>query len=422
MRKVLVVLMILSVMGGAFAQGNWSVSAGAEIGTIIDFQAYGSNASVGKAAINAGAGYHRTYDWYDGLRGALNLGYNNGGLNISIGFTQNEHPQGEYAPEAYVSYSGDFYSFKFGGNIINFIDNKQNDGGLELWGNFSFFKGIMNLEVAHFSGNDKQRWMTESYIQGKVDVWLGANLGDSDGPRSGMILEFNVIDGLNVGVYTPNLFDFGGSAGTIFSASGGAIDGTPAYNLMEDAVKQSIFGLTFSMFGNFGVSAGFNFGESTFLLTGAVKNIFNMMGIGFFAEANFDTTFTMGIGIGVDFSGGNWGAALGAFFGGIGQGYQQLSVSLYPQFYYLIFPNSLAFILDAQIDLKGNSDIGFMVRPQIFINFKGEGVSASGIYWPPRWDSFNTGMYIRYRYANVGQWAAWPCPTNAVEFIFGWSM
>jgi len=412
MRKVLVVLLILSVMGGAFAQeGSWSVGAKAEIGAIVDFKAKEAL----KGATTSGTGYHAK-EYYDGLMGALSVSYNRGGLNISLGF--NQYEQFGYGAEAYVSYAGDFFTFKFGGDIVKFLSSPDiEERDLELWGTFNLFKGIMALEISHFSGNDKTRWTTENFIQGKSEKWSGANLGDDAGGvlgnRSGLITEFNIIDGLNVGFYMPRLFDIGGYDIAGFK---GYPENQPAWDLMEDAVKQTIMGVTFSMFDNFGVSAAFDFGKSYFLLTGKVTNLFKLMGVGFFIDANFKSSFTMDIGLSVEFSGNNWGAALGALFYGVGTGDGNLAVKLFPQFYYHIFPNSLAFLLDVQIDLKGNSDIFFAIEPQIFINFKGDGISTN-YYWP-----MNTGLHVRYTWRNTGAWTSWPTNVNALEIIFRWSM
>ena len=398
MRKLFTALLILSVMGGAFAQ-EWSFSGSADIGTVIDFEE--------DPVKGEGAGY-------DGLFGKVSAGYDNGGLSIGIDYKFNVS-NGSSDISASAAYEGDNFFVKIGGSLSNLIsapfynklaydeelaiwiaadpDNNNEDNFDfefpfppvidDLWGYYKFLDQKIHLEVA-YNGQDAGHYFTGFYAQDKADIWGDANLNGI----SGIWVDFGLIEGLNFGFVNRGLFNIN------------------KYDFI-DVFKATSFGLTFSMVENLEISALYSIEGSNILLTG--KYGLGDMAFGFLFNANFNSGFIGDAAVNFDFNAGAFGVSLGAALMGIGD---TLNTFIYPKVTYNIIPESLAVMVEG--GLKFGSDlVGFMVCPSLWFNFKGTGAVTG-------YDDFDTGIIVRYKFAN-DKWTGEAKGTNAFDITFRWA-
>jgi hypothetical protein len=268
MRKILVALLILSVMGGAFAQeSNWSVSGEAEIGTIMNFSGVQfarctcvftlddyelALEILGADPVNyadlimamqmaefckrdptcmenfvaIGGHAYNQYGWYGDIRGTLSLNYNrdgfSGGIAIQPGFYAADDNDMIFLS---MSYTGDNFGFTSEHSLIKLFNNTFEPG--RLWGWYRMFD-MLYIEAAFVSGN-KNFWNSGDIIGEVFDSDFGAfiNTVNWAGYNSAEFgWGFTSVDGHNYFLLDVNLasFDipvnFGVMLPRVFAAAG----------------------------------------------------------------------------------------------------------------------------------------------------------------------------------------------------------
>ena len=430
MKKILVVLLILAVAGGVFAQeGSWSISGGMVVGTRIDFDPDPEQDTNDPALVD-GIGY---FDWQP-INGALNIGYNKDSINVSLTFATNESG-------ADVSFDGE--NFKGQIKVDGFNSLVQNwghtsaDGGRgaisRLWGEFKFFDGIVTLLPA-FASPDTEYWVSDKtgtfkdkVAAGGSNPWkrLDSPFGGGDTftkvDHHNYLLAGAEVGGLNFGVQIHNLF----------APSNGAWGwqkqtGNTNSNLFVDGVlKQMILGLSFSQspfefaaqfkLANYGVYFGGKFFAGPITVGFSAEGILDGDGASLTGKdgtviANDADPQQVKIGGKVEYAGDDFGGGLSGFYEKKDLGMETKArsdwylstVGIEPFFYYAAIPSHLMFRLDVGFyffnDTDGNTSdkaTVWALQPQLFWNFLGTGATDS---W---WGGFNTGIVIRYRLANA---------------------
>jgi hypothetical protein len=180
MKKILVVLLILSVAWGVFAQdGSWRVSGNVEIGTRLNFDPtpWNNNDSPkpeDDQATVAGIGYNH----WDAPSGRFALIYgtfvNDGALSTGLKF--NTRAAGA-ENEPFFSYNGENFNFSTAlyGNALLVGGVGQDAGSLSdgdgyikrLWGNYKFVNGIVFIEVA-YRGEEQEFWYSDTTAGGRA--------------------------------------------------------------------------------------------------------------------------------------------------------------------------------------------------------------------------------------------------------------
>ncbi|MCL2271726.1 MAG: hypothetical protein FWC19_02840 [Treponema sp.] len=168
MKKILVVLLILAVAGGVFAQGNWNLGGKVELGATMDFN------NAGQFPETDGPGFNALdfAAWGDdgGVnRAAVELKYGNEGFNAGLLFRTWD------ALRATVSYYGENYGFGGRVYLLSTLFNTANDGAisiwndLELWGNYKMLNGLVDLRVG------VNNWISDPW---RSDMSFGIFRGD----------------------------------------------------------------------------------------------------------------------------------------------------------------------------------------------------------------------------------------------------
>jgi len=169
MKKILVVLMILAVAGGVFAQqGTWSLSSNAAIGARINFDPDPENE--GDVALIRGSMYQRPYNDYTSIFGSLGLNYSRGALGVGLTFSTEGTIVGN------VNATGENYKFQVAANLNEFWGpgagaiNGGAPGGIpqsydkkfpaRLWGSYSLLNELVLLEIAYRS-RDTELWVSD---------------------------------------------------------------------------------------------------------------------------------------------------------------------------------------------------------------------------------------------------------------------
>jgi hypothetical protein len=390
MRKVLVVLLVLFVLGGLSAQGNWSVSGNVEIGAIFDFDTDPDPATV------TGGAY---WDW-DVPRGILELNYSNDGFGGMIEF----HTSGNVWLE--MNYAGENFAFQAGTDLINFfnvfegdINGTEIEGSLSgsrapgsLWGYYQFFDGLIHLEAAYAS-RDTNFWTSSQVVGDVFNDWdfvsmfgywnnttgaglydLGWGFADVDGDNY-FAVDFTFA-GMNFGVMLYDLFDMDGD------------------ELVDGVLQNMVLGLMFDM-DNIEFAVQFdmaNYGAylGATLSLGALS--FELGFQGLFDTDAFPEETVAAFAAGVSYSTDLFGAALKAGYLIAPTDDNENVIGVLPSFYYNVLPDHMRLMLDAGFWFT-ESDFHWAFMPQIWWNFKGDG--AIGNYW---WypGGPQTAIYIKY--------------------------
>jgi len=465
MKKILVVLLILAVAGGVFAQeGSWSLGASAQIGTHLTLDpltpagggVYNEvlNADNNQVALIQGNVYHRPYHEWGAIRGNVNLGYVRGPLNIGLDFDTRGYIM------ATSTASGDNYRFVIAGAINSWFD-ASTAGALgansamggeprikRLWGEYKMLNEMLTL-VAAYVGPDTMYWVsddTAGLIDDVVAKTAGFGLGGyhhyfpilfghgNSGVGHGqtftkvdmhnyLLADFG-FSGLNFGVMMPNVFrngyigalqghqQFGLTQGTLsFAGSDG-----PAIEFVEDVLKRSVLGVKFSMSpiefaAQFRIADyGIYFGGKFF--AGPVTVGMSFMGI--LNDPASDARL-MKFGGSVDYNAGAFGAGVSAWYrnhrpGALATVFNSV-IGIEPSFFFNVIPTHLRFELDAGFyfddfynggTVAFSKDIYWAVQPQLFWNFRGTG---AGSFW-----GVSTGIIGRYRIVSER--------VNALDVVF----
>jgi len=438
MKKILVVLLILAVAGGVFAQeGTWSISGKAEIGALIDFDPDPENLTEDEVALIKGRGYWKEYDQYSEILGSVSLGYTRDALKIGLIFSTEGYINGSASAtgDGYRFYvSSDLNNLIFPNDIRSPVNNTNGIGGggngstghvlNRLWGEYKLLNDIVTL-VAAYRSADEEYWISDktgAYIDDVVAASGGSpnkiynpgnhnvyNLwrdGDAYNPprsfthvdRHNYILGNLSFVGLNLGLMIPNVFP------TNYTANARGWEGqTPGGNsgvkFVDDALKQSVFGAKFQMapieiaaqlrLDDYGVYLGGKF------FYGPVTVGLSFMGE--LADKDEDGSITKA-GASVGYNGGQFGAGLKGWYRTDGTSdVKNNYIGVEPNFFFNVIPTHLRFKLDAGFYFLTFTNAGaeekenvWAVQPQFFWNFKGTG---AGEYY----SGLNTGMIVRYR-------------------------
>ncbi|MDR1836196.1 MAG: hypothetical protein LBQ89_00895 [Treponema sp.] len=349
MKKILVVLLVLAVAGGAFAQqGSWDISGNAKVGTILDFNT---------SPIPATG---------DSIDGEVSISYSLNGLSASIGF----HAFGAISGSA--EYEGNNYKFKVAGNLLE-IDPTALSGsdvvGIgtvapgELWGYYKLVGGMIHLEAA-YKGRDNGWWSSNDTATLVADVGFNwANLNGGNG-----LLAAIEIANLSGGIILPNLFDNG-----------------VAHPLMDDVFKKLIFGFKIDMdpinfAGQFKVE---NYG----VYIGAEAK-FAMLTFGLSFLGTFETAVDAGVGLKIAYDADPLSAYIGVAMGLKGDPLKTNFV-INPGFAYKVIPDYLLFKVDAKFGIGPDDALTWNVEPGVFWNFRGSGAN----------DDPGTGFLFKYKLA-----------------------
>jgi len=238
MKKILVVLLVLAVAGGVFAQeGSWSVSGTAEIGTYIDFDNDAAKDPITgtfndkEPAVVRSSGYNAPYGYYQPLDGYASINYSLGGLGAGVSFSTLDDDLAKIGGS--MTYDGDNYKFQVESDLSALINGISNVS--HLWGYYKMLNGLLHLEAAYNSRDiNGEFWTSDTaagmFIDGNYTVsgpitrvsqltdFSGGNGKENDamapGSRStfsgnshGNYLLANVeLENLNFGVLIPKLF------------------------------------------------------------------------------------------------------------------------------------------------------------------------------------------------------------------------
>jgi len=157
MKKILVVLLVLAMAGGVFAQqGSWNLSGGAEIGTKVDFDPRPNTNDAGAQATVGGNG---------DLNGTMGLAYSLGGITAGIDLNT-AGLAGFYTSFAGKNNLGNDYAFRAAVDGLMELADLDRDfsdlmgigsGTASLWGKYSMLSNIIGLEAAYKSA-DSEFW------------------------------------------------------------------------------------------------------------------------------------------------------------------------------------------------------------------------------------------------------------------------
>jgi hypothetical protein len=465
MKKILVVLLILSVAWGVFAQdGSWRVSGNVEIGTRLDFEPTPwTDTTDDDNAVVSGVAYNH----WDAPRGRFALIYgtfvNDGALSTGLKF--NTRAAGA-ENEPFFSYNGENFSFSTAlyGNALLAGGIGQDKGSLSdgdayikrLWGNYKFVNGLVFIEVA-YRGEEQEFWYSDTTAGGRKlnNALAGGKDRGTDVTRSasffGKPSTFTFTDSgganyfltqinlaaLNFGIMIPELFGgrinyytgYGGGTPTpqednFHGHSTGylveAPDGTPGI------LRETIFGVKFNMAPiefaaqfkarDAGAYIGAKFFAGPVTVGASFSGLFNPDKD---PAGNYTNTKFFKVGGDLNFNGGVFAAGLAASLErdtdpNASAEFLQL-LRIQPRFSYNVIPSHLCFALDAGFFFYSNngvtkttdgsekeSDITWAVQPQLFWTFLGTG-ARNGYGWTgPFYQGGPTGFIVRYRIVSAG--------------------
>jgi hypothetical protein len=342
MKKILVLLLVLAVAGGVFAQeGTWSLGGGVRVGTEVNLNVKPVTVGAGnEAPVDSG-------DWNN--RGQLNVGYKLGNLSTNIGFEVSQKGIGAEGRNN-ISLSADYdagnYRAKASSNLAKILgitaSANYKDVISELWGYYKLLNGLVHLEGA-YAGRDNT-WWESSTVYG--DGWANLNgRGNSDGG----LLANVTIESLQFGIMVPKLFKMG-----IVNL----VDGD------DSALKNSVFGFKFVMapiefaaqfrFKQYGVYFGGKYTAGPVVIGLNFKGIMDSGNIGVGASADYTADL---FGAGVNFK------------------YQLKTakwMEVNPSFYYKVIPDYFYFKTELGFHFEDGAII-WKITPQIAWNFLGNG-------------------------------------------------
>jgi hypothetical protein len=452
MKKILVVLLILSVAWGVFAQdGSWKLGGNVEIGTKLDFEPTPWDDDTENDKARAGGA---AYNSWDTIRGRFMFYYTAfvGDGQATAGLLFNTRDGGgENVP--FFSYNGENFNFStaLAGNELLVVKNSNNHFGYlrRLWGNYKFVNGLVFIEAA-YKGEDQQFWVSDVTAGGGAltvqdDAAAGTDkvnhhaffgkpktfTSTGSGGANYLLADIR-LEAINFGIMIPYLFGGDIGNGYYYSGYGSAPNpwGAKDNRLLSDSVlKQTIFGVRFSMApvefaAQFKVQhSGAYIGAKFF--TGPVT-----VGAGFSGilspedidgDGMKDVMKFFKFGGDLDFNGGVFSAGVSGSMERTSDSnntsaYFQL-IRVQPRFAYNIIPSHLGFTLDAGFYFATvtdgdvtEKDITWAVQPQLFWNFLGTGAQRS-YGWAGPYPAYGggansqghaTGIIARYRIVSAG--------------------
>jgi len=427
MKKILVVLLVLAVAGGVFAQeGEWSLSGAVSVGTHIDLDI---DIDTNDDPV---VGYS---DGTDRTNSTFGISYERGGIGIGIDFGQFNDFSGT------LTYDGENFKFKAGANLSKLFfavaggsvdDNSAYFGDSltnSLWGSYEMLNGMVHLETAFKSRDISGKYWTSNTVGAFYDN--GANNGTFLGYRDTLSLNktfdgagnsFSAFDGgnfllanlslnnLSFGVLVPNLFfseqyGVGNRNGYAKSpvASYRSYDDTESALLAADIMRKMVVGVKVDMqpmefaaqilLEDYAVYFGGSIGFGN-LTAGA-----SFMGILAPTDGDGEPTHEtiMKVGGSVGYDTDAFGAGLEAWLGMLGDPSNEngTQVGFEPYFSYNVIPTHLQFKVNASFIFNNvyngsekdteNSEVIWGLKPQLYWNFLGTGAGT--------WD---TGIGVKY--------------------------
>jgi len=280
MKKILVVLLVLAVAGGVFAQeGEWSFSGTAEFGVGVDLDPVPfADDVVGDKplATSSGTQFHRNFGGYQGIRGQLGINYNREGFGA--GLTIQDMVEDPTLIGS-LNYGGENFNFGAESNVSDLIDNQANFK--KLWGNYTFLDGLVFLEASYSRGwRGDQFWASDT--TGAFRNWNGRGNEVINGPGENGYVDSHTftqtdgewgpgggssyiaadvrLQGLSFGVMIRDVFlkEKGysiqpdgsityGTTGKKANAQNGKYDVTLPVTFVDDVLKEMVFGVKFEM-------------------------------------------------------------------------------------------------------------------------------------------------------------------------------
>jgi hypothetical protein len=448
MKKILVVLLVLAVATGVFAQeGEWSVGGKTEIGVYVDLDPVPG--SSGEKALYKNSGYWSPYHWYGPTTGVFEVNYTRDALKAGFDFDVLDISDGDPAIGGYATYNAGNFAFEVKTSLAVLAGSMPDVQ--RLWGYYKLLNEMIHLEVAYDSRD------TEFWISDKT-----AGYGSDNGPGTGAgpiidlshnndcawklndrntftkvdhgnyLLADVQLENLSFGVMLNNLFmdnayTHGNARARSDAASGGNLSrkvGGPSYEIIENVLKKAVFGVKFNM-QPIEIAAQFRIGNYGAYLGGKV--FFGPVDVGLSFAGLLDTNKDgnnddkqMKVGGGATYNADAFSAGLSGFYAvditSSSASTRDTQIGIEPFFEYNVIPTHLKFRTDVGFyfnggrtgpgkDNKKDLDVKWGVQPQLFWNFLGTG---AGSYY-----GFSTGMIVRYRLVSDA--------TNAfdVSFKFG---
>ena len=422
MKKILVVLLILAVSTGVFAQGTWTLSSRGEIGARVDFKP--TDATVG------GSAYNTPYEEYSAIKGSVGIGYSLGNFTGNIGIGSHDGLDGT------ATIKGENYQFVWSGFLVTFFENL--DGAdwtrnRRLWGEYKMINQMVTLEAA-YNSRDAEYWVSD-----KTGAFYGVDAINQKGYAVGRLHNFgndqsktftkvdhhnyllgNIsLAGLEFGMILPNFFmtktwntDTRKHEGWWSASTTADADyiSAPAdsVTLIEGVLKNAVVGAKFTM-APIEVAAQFMMKDYGVYLGGKFLAGPLTAGLSFMGIMKTDTHIKAGLS--VDYNGGAFGAGLRGKVDVNKVGTTtSTTIGAEPEFFYNAIPTHLQFKLNGgfyfySVNANGSKapmEVSWGVQPQIFWNFLGTGAGS--------YHGFNTGMIVRYRvFKDV---------TNALDLVF----
>jgi len=386
MRKVLVVLLALSVMSGAFADdipadGNWWMWGSAQIVARLDF-----------AGVNEG--------WLNTADGGVWFGAKYVGINLKeagLGFSTGG------AIDAFMEYGGDNYAFKGYRPLFNILTNGSLSGiagaqdiyggWIDAWGWYNMMGGMVHMHVALAGGPDKD-WWTSNGAVGVLN--LGSGWVNFDHGKGGFLTNFSFV-GLDFGLTLI------GDARWISNVSN--------RNIVEVFKEALVIGLAFNM-DALGFAAQFKMADYNAYF-GVDWQLSDAFKAGLSFSGKFPTVGRYaGVGVGVYWDATLFGAQLEVGYGlPFDSGATGWTLALAPQFWYKVLADHMQFNLDAKFTFNNfggsaTNTVAWEFHPRIFWNFKGAGAT----------DDPGTGFIIGYFVGHNGSVIS----ANNAYVVFKW--
>jgi hypothetical protein len=480
MKKILVVLLVLAVAAGVFAQqGEWTLGGGAEVGTRLNFDPGKGNlypdGSSYKATVDG-----EPFNGYEVLRSELNLAYHQGGLTATLGFKANGtggsggDARGNQRPwenafksqiNGSLDYYGENYAFSAAIPFHKLLRANpatiSDEGSIweinTLWGYYNFLNGLVHLEAA-YSSNDKSFWesdMTAAIVNkygGYSTTPFGpafrANQNTWGGVADSDYLLTNIeLTNLQFGIKIPNLFKNGGH---VFNSSEYDATTGNSEKYYNGVINGSVVGVKFGV-ELFEFAAQFTLQDYGAYFGGKVNVGPLKAGLSFSGVLGEKNTngenvgLKMKVGGNVTYSSDLFDIGVAAFMGsqkfdiangGFAAGTSLTQIGVEPQFAINVIPTHLRFTTDigfyfnnAKVEgtkLEGvdspwgeESAVVWGVKPQLFWNFLGTGAGGWGA----------TGVGIKYTMLSgpkggtttVSQRDGGLSKTNELQVAFKWN-